>query len=134
MLIIFQKQCNINHQQHSNDMIRFRLWCYLLLPSNSWNKLFLYEYFTSEDKTASRTTWSAPQAECSFNWNTGSNVRRLFHFLNTMPTIQSEMYVWRSAGYIRKSLFKIFNLWNANRTLCFWVGYSPVSKTMYGNI
>ena len=49
-------------------------------------------------------------------------------------TSQSEMYVWRSAGYIRKSLFIFGYLWNAIRIVLFWVGYSRASLTMYDNI
>ena len=49
-------------------------------------------------------------------------------------TTQSEMYVCRSADYIRKSLFIFGYLWNAIRTLLFSVGYSRASLTMYDNI
>ena len=49
-------------------------------------------------------------------------------------TAQSEMYAWRSAGYIRKSLFIFGYLWNAIRAGIFSVGYSRVSLTMYNNI
>ena len=51
-----------------------------------------------------------------------------------VATPQSEMYVWRSAGYIRKSLVIFGYLWNAIRTVLFRVGYSRASLTMYDNI
>ena len=47
---------------------------------------------------------------------------------------QSKMYVWRSAGYIRKSLFIFGYIWNAIRTVLFLVGYSRASLTIYDNI
>ena len=54
--------------------------------------------------------------------------------LSVMLTTQLEMYVWRRAGYISKSLVIFSYLWNAIRTVLFLVGYSRVSLTMYDNI
>ena len=55
-------------------------------------------------------------------------------FTSSTADTKSEMYVWRIAGYIRKSLFIFGYLWNAIRTVLFWVGYSRASLTMYDNI
>ena len=66
-----------------------------------------------------------------------SSVLLLFtlqQYLFTTVCTQSEIYVWRSAGFIWKSLVISGYFRNTNRTLIFWAGYIRISHTMYGTI